>query len=56
MADDNRDEKKEVEALCPDCGTGFMAYIDRIMPDVHNTHGKIQARCPECGCRDCVIK
>ena len=49
-------ESQEVDFLCPDCGTGFKAYIDRIMPDEKKPAAKPEAPCPHCGCRECRIK
>ena len=53
------DHKEEVDALCPECGQGFSAYLDRIMPEEHEGHGKEQLAgvdCPHCGCQECKIQ
>jgi hypothetical protein len=34
-------EKEEVDALCRECGHGFKAYIDRMIPENKNTERKI---------------
>ena len=38
------DSRQEVDALCPECGQGFKAYVDRIVPEEHQGHGKEQQR------------
>ena len=52
------DSRQEVDALCPECGQGFKAYVDRIVPEEHQGHGKEQqkAECPHCGCKECKIQ
>jgi DNA-directed RNA polymerase subunit RPC12/RpoP len=50
------DDKVERDALCPDCGSGFQVYVDRIMPRELNTPGdKKKYECPHCGCRECQL-
>jgi predicted RNA-binding Zn-ribbon protein involved in translation (DUF1610 family) len=50
------EERAEREALCPDCGTGFRVYVDRIVPDDPKTGGdKDKYQCPHCGCRECRL-
>ena len=31
--DKNRENEQEVDALCPECGHGFKAYVDRLLVD-----------------------
>jgi hypothetical protein len=48
------DQKVEVEALCPECGHAFKAYVDRIFPEKKDpSHKAID--CPICGCGECNI-
>lgn len=52
------EDKEERDALCPDCGRGFKAYIDRIMPTGTPDHDHTQhadLECPHCGCRECRL-
>ncbi len=47
--------KEEVDALCPECGHAFKAYLDRIMRENQNAHQHIEESCPVCGCGECKI-
>ena len=56
MNDESR--KEQVDALCPECGQGFKAYIDRLMPEEHDPHGRQalhKIECPHCGCKECKM-
>lgn len=58
--DQEREDQKRVEAdaLCPECGQGFKAFVDRILPEEHSGHGREQREgipCPHCGCHECKI-
>ncbi len=47
--------KEEVDALCPECGHAFKAYLDRVMRENQNAHQHIEESCPVCGCGECKI-
>jgi hypothetical protein len=49
------EEKEEVDFLCPECGHGFKAHIDRILADDKNSDQHISEPCPVCGCGECKI-
>ncbi|MFH1990841.1 MAG: hypothetical protein ABIK98_00335 [Pseudomonadota bacterium] len=48
-------DQKEVEALCPECGHGFKAYMDRVLNDGKGHRDRRSVECPVCGCGDCKI-
>ncbi len=49
------EEKVEIEALCPECGHAFKAYVDRIFPDQNKDRSHKTIDCPVCGCGECSI-
>lgn len=51
------EEKREVDALCRECGHAFKAYVDRVaFPEgTDPAAGRPQTECPVCGCGDCRI-
>jgi DNA-directed RNA polymerase subunit RPC12/RpoP len=56
MSDERNQE--QVDALCPECGQGFKAFVDRILPEDHQGHGSEATQgiaCPHCGCQECKI-
>jgi len=56
MTDENRkDEKQEVDALCPECGHAFAAYVNRIVPESRESEMAQKVKCPVCGCGECNI-
>lgn len=56
---DQRNDQEQVDALCPACGQGFKAYVDRLVPEEHDPHGRQalhELECPHCGCQECKIE
>ena len=51
-----QDEAREVDALCPECGHAFKAYVDRILPGAADAPPRIEHPCPQCGCRECRLR
>ena len=52
---ENNTENNEVDALCPECGYSFKAYVDRLLSEETNRSDKDNASCPVCGCTKCEI-
>ena len=52
MEDINGEER---DALCPECGHAFKAFIDRILPEEKESRHESGANCPVCGCGECQI-
>ncbi len=52
------DEPQEVDALCPNCGSGFKAYLERIMPEEKSRTSREEhlVQCPHCGCNECPVR
>jgi len=50
-----QDEKQEVDALCPECGHAFKAYVDRVIGGGPESELKKEIACPVCGCGECSI-
>jgi len=50
-----KQENEEVDALCPECGHAFKAYVDRVLADDKGYGQGIQEPCPVCGCGECKI-
>ncbi|MGD2270824.1 MAG: hypothetical protein PVI06_10540 [Desulfobacterales bacterium] len=50
-----KEEHLEVEALCPECGRAFKAYVDRLLPEEKQESFKGPVSCPVCGCGKCDI-
>jgi hypothetical protein len=48
-------KQEEVDALCPECGHGFKAYVDRVLADGNRPDQHIDEPCPVCGCGECKI-
>ena len=48
-------ENNEVDALCPECGYSFKAYVDRLLSEEINRSDKENVSCPVCGCTKCEI-
>ena len=49
-------ENNEVDALCPECGYSFKAYVDRLLSEAEiNRSDKKDVSCPVCGCTECKI-
>jgi len=54
--EENTDERREVDALCRECGHAFKRYIDRITSrNDAEPAGKQTTECPVCGCGNCRI-
>ncbi|MBU0986262.1 MAG: hypothetical protein KKH68_03320 [Proteobacteria bacterium] len=53
MEDNNHQD--EVDALCPECGHGFKAFVDRMLQDEKIPNDNKAVDCPVCGCGDCKI-
>ena len=50
-----KDQEKEVDALCPECGNAFKLFVDRVVDDKEALDRKIKEPCPVCGCGECQI-
>ncbi len=48
-------DEREVDALCPECGHGFKAFVDRLLPRAGDAPEEVAVHCPVCGCNDCKI-
>jgi hypothetical protein len=48
-------EREEVDALCPECGHGFKAFVDRLVDDNKKNELKGNIECPVCGCGACDV-
>ena len=48
-------EREEVDGLCPECGHGFKAYVDRIAGNEKKSELMEGVPCPVCGCGECKI-
>jgi hypothetical protein len=48
-------EHTETDALCPECGHSFKAYVDRLLSEETNRSDKENTSCPVCGCTTCEI-
>ena len=48
-------ENNEVDALCPECGYPFKAYVDRLLSEEINRSDRKNVSCPVCGCTKCEI-
>jgi hypothetical protein len=48
-------ENNEVDALCPECGYSFKAYVDILLSEEINRSDKENVACPVCGCTKCEI-
>ena len=49
-------ENNEVDALCPECGNSFKAYVDRLLSEAEiNRSDKEDVSCPVCSCTKCEI-
>jgi hypothetical protein len=47
---------ENVDALCPECGYAFKAFVDRIVQEAEETSSAVKSiDCPVCGCGDCKI-
>lgn len=51
MTEDNQ----ERDALCPECGHAFKAYVDRLVKQDPAKSEKQKIQCPVCGCNECRI-
>ncbi len=43
------------DALCPECGNAFKAYVDRVLQSEQEMEEKQTIECPVCGCGECQI-
>jgi C4-type Zn-finger protein len=48
-------EREERDALCPECGHAFKAYVDRIVPEGKESELREKVGCPVCGCGECSV-
>ena len=48
-------ETEERDALCPECGHAFKAFVDRVVPDASEPVENKTVDCPVCGCGQCHI-
>jgi hypothetical protein len=48
-------EEDQVEALCPECGHAFKAYVDRLLDEKKKDNRQKPVTCPVCGCGNCDI-
>lgn len=50
-------EKKELDALCRECGHGFKVFVDRIIRSKDEKGSELNetVTCPVCGCNDCSV-
>ena len=53
--ENQKDEKQEVDALCPECGHAFKTYVDRLIAGEPESELKKEIACPVCGCGECDI-
>jgi C4-type Zn-finger protein len=53
--ENQKDEKQEVDALCPECGHAFKTYVDRVIGGEPESELKKEIACPVCGCGECDI-
>ncbi|MCF8062781.1 MAG: Ni/Fe hydrogenase subunit alpha [Deltaproteobacteria bacterium] len=49
------DEREERDALCPECGHAFKAYVDRVVQDDKKSGMRQKIECPVCGCGECSV-
>lgn len=56
MEEKEKDDRQEVESLCPECGHAFKTYMDRVLGD-HEQESELAetVTCPVCGCGECNI-
>ena len=50
-----RQKEEEIDALCPECGHAFAAYVNRIVPESRESEMAQKVKCPVCGCGECNI-
>ena len=50
-----RPEKEDLDALCPECGHAFATYVNRIVPGDRENEMDEKVKCPVCGCGECDI-
>ena len=55
MTSKENTDQEERDALCPECGHAFKAYVDRIIPEGKKSDMKQKFECPVCGCGQCDI-
>ena len=48
-------EKEEMDALCPECGHAFKAFVDRLVGGAAEKPQKEPVDCPVCGCHECKL-
>jgi DNA-directed RNA polymerase subunit RPC12/RpoP len=48
-------EQEQTDALCPECGHAFKAYVDRLVKQMGEDKKKQNVECPVCGCGQCHI-
>jgi len=57
MQDDERQghDRQQVDALCPECGKAFKAFVDELVKETEDPETDPKATCPVCGCGECRI-
>jgi hypothetical protein len=56
LMEENTEDRREVDALCRECGHAFKAFVDRVaFPGGADPAERLQTECPVCGCGDCRI-
>lgn len=53
--DQETGEREERDALCPECGHAFKAFVDRIAPNGKKSEMRESIDCPVCGCGGCDV-
>lgn len=48
-------EMEEKDALCPECGHAFKAFVDRLVDGATEKREKKPVDCPVCGCHGCEL-
>ena len=49
------EEREKVDALCPECGHGFKAFVDRVVGGMEKSEMQEKIACPVCGCGECEV-
>jgi len=49
------ENQEQHEALCPECGHAFKAYVDRLIQPEPVKSERQKVQCPVCGCHECRI-
>jgi len=49
------EDHEQHDALCPECGHAFKAFVDRLVKPEPADRQKEKIQCPVCGCGECRI-